>query len=179
LYDSDSVEEHNQPASFYLQDQIGMPKVEAVASNIMMLNGIDVVAHDENYSGQPIDTPLVVIALDTARGRMDVWRQLRRSSVPPVEFIVDVASGMNMIRIEPFTPDEEDRYLDGFNQEEAPLPCSGRSVAYNSFVAAGLVAAILKCYTFQQPYPDLIEIDMASWYYNFRTDYDKFLDNTT
>ena len=178
LYDDDLIEEHNQPASFFALEQLGMSKVDAVQENVTWLNGIEIEARPERYRRQRIETPVLVIAVDTARERRNVWLSVKENWVPPVEFVIDVASGMNMIRIEPFAADDDEKYLAGFEGEEWQIPCSGRSVAYNSFVAAGLTAAIVKCWALGQPYPSLFELDMATWYNRMDISYEEFLDGT-
>jgi len=163
---------HNLPACPYRDDQMGQVKVFALEENVRYLNGAEILGMPMPYRDEEIQTPIVVIAVDSSEERRRIWEAINTMYVPPVELFIDTASGLDIIEITAWEPgDEEKHFLPSFEREDLELPCGGRSVAYNAFTAAGLVGGIVKAYSMGQFYPSHLMIDHRTWATSLDVDY--------
>lgn len=174
IYDHDSVEEHNVPASWFYPGQAGSSKVEALAENAKRFSEVIVDPRNQKFVDQPIVTPILVMSVDSLDGRKEIWEHIVESDGAYPEFIIDARSGWNQIMVFAFKKHEaEIAFLPSFKMESRELPCSARSVAYNAMTVGGLVAAIARDYSLGKPYPYAISLDHEHWIHDFEIDYSK------
>ena len=172
VYDHDSVEDHNVPASWFTTSQIKKSKVEALAENAKAFSDVTITPRCQLFSEQPIITPILIMSVDTLEGRKEIWERIHTSNGSYPEFVIDARSGWNQIMVFAFKPSEADRaFLPSFKLSTMELPCSARSVAYNAMTVGGLVAAIARDYSLGKPYPYAITLDHEYWIHDIEIDY--------
>lgn len=174
MYDMDRVEDHNLPASFYQETQVGMLKAEALVHNLSLFNPrLRLSALAENYGIEQITTPMVVTALDSIEERERMWRKWQEK---PEKFqanaLIDVRVGANTIIAYCIKMNDErsiKEYEESFKRGTETLACSERAVAFNSYTAAGMVAGMYKSFCLEEEcLPDRIEFDHRTWLYSRR-----------
>lgn len=169
VYDKDNVEEANLPASLYGPSHVGMPKVEALSDVVRYMTGTEIEGHNEFYKDQDIDTPIVVLAVDSLEARSKIWEKIKDND--KVKFIVDARSGKSIITIYALENSEEDaskEFVPSFSRFALPLLCSEKAVAFNAMSVAGLVGGLVRSYCVGNPYPHRMMLDHETWIRNER-----------
>ncbi len=155
LYDGDSVELHNLPVQFFGNDDLGRPKVEALADQLARLTEAEVVANAEVYDGQPLEG-IVISAVDSMTARRRIWRHIRgRREIP---LYVDSRLGALVAQVltaHPGSPVEENAYRRTLHSQQEALqePCTARSVVFTVLGVSALVAGIVRSYMIDEPIP--------------------------
>ncbi|MBI5166791.1 MAG: ThiF family adenylyltransferase [candidate division NC10 bacterium] len=147
IYDDDRVEEHNIPNQLYRLEDIGRPKVEALAGVVKAYTGLSLEARPERFDGQR-PQGMVISAVDSMQARRRIWdRSVRyRAGVP---LYIDARMGAEVARIytvQPADPDDVRFYeatLHG-DEEALRLPCTAQAIIYTGFSIAGLIANQVK-----------------------------------
>ncbi|MBI3954364.1 MAG: ThiF family adenylyltransferase [Chloroflexi bacterium] len=147
VYDDDLVESHNIPNQLFLLDDIGRPKVEALAHLVQGFTGTSIRTVQERVAGQRLQG-IVISGVDTMSSRHDIWQRSIKYK-PQVRLYVDARMGAEVCRIysiNPVDPDdvrlyEETLYTD---EEATEEPCTARSIIYNVFGIAALIGNQVK-----------------------------------
>ena len=165
LMDDDSVEPHNLPSQFYPTEAVGMLKVEAMAIQMLQFNpDVNVETIPDRFTdvfrwSQPAPREIVIVATDTLKSRACVWDRCKNK--PHIELYLDARMAAEQFEIHvvrPYVPEDKRQYEATLFQVVASdtgrgrrelrkpvdLPCTARSVAYNTFVLGGLVAHEIK-----------------------------------
>lgn len=165
IYDDDVVERVNLGPQFYRPEQLGVPKVVALERNLPRLR-TEIEARVEKYIVQPLDTPVVILALDSLRERARIWRIICRDA-PQVKLVIDGRMGWDALRVY-FVPmdDSEARreYAESLSRRPLDLPCTARAVAYNVFCIAGIIAAGVRAFALGGPLPRCVFWDLREWF---------------
>lgn len=154
VYDPDTVEPHNLPNQFYRLEDVGRPKVEALAALLGVLSTCDVTAIAEPFTGGGLDG-VVIAAVDTMAARAAIWQEGVRYQAG-VELYVDGRMGAEVCRIlavRPTDPEDVRRYeatLHG-DDEARSDPCTAQAVIYNVLNVAGLIANVVKRHARGEP----------------------------
>lgn len=172
VVDPDKVELHNLPSQFYLPDQVGQNKVDALQANVEEFTGVKITAlavKFEKYS-QPINEALglnnskvIICAVDSLKTRQKIWEILRENT--EWDCFIDARMGGEVLRIfvvnSLFKP-SMDKYEKSLNTKakEHEEPCTGRAIVYNTQIAGGLVANIVKKYAKHEETKLAFTVDM-------------------
>ena len=158
VVDFDNVEPHNTPSQLYTSDQIGEYKVEALQKNIRLFTNTSIQILPlkfEDLGMTEIKTPKVIIsAVDSLETRREIWNKIKDN--PNWDFYIDARMGGELIRIfvvSPMAPYSIKKYtkkLFDLTVKASEEPCTGRSVVYNTFINAGLIASLVKKYAKRQ-----------------------------
>ena len=174
VYDGDTVEEHNVPASFYGPSQIGKLKTEALSENVQLITGVDIECHGY-YRREQIFSDVIISSLDSIRERQREWEVWNKDNlIPETKVLIDTRVGADTINIYFVNLDNEEdvkRYEESlYVTETDELPCSMRSVAYNARTVSGFVGGLVKCYFMGQKefIPFRMELDHKTWFYETR-----------
>lgn len=172
VFDPDTVEMHNVAASYYTLDQakVKMPKAQAIVENLCYLMPVDVLGVQDKMPGESanihhLKKPVMIISTDSKSSRSRVWSMVKETR-PGVDLIIDARSGWDVTRI--YTcrvgnPASEDLYTKSLQGQGGHIPCSARAVAYNSIGVGSTVAAIVKSYAADQPFPRHVMMDHMTW----------------
>ncbi len=142
VYDDDIVSEENiGPQLFRLQD-LGKPKVQAIAEIVKEFLGVDIEAIQERKEQitKEADTSVLLLGVDNMESRKKL---VEKSSF---DFCIDGRMGGETFNIFSFYAHEKERYLATvFPDSEAVfVPCTARAVGYNTFGIAAMMANVVK-----------------------------------
>lgn len=146
VYDADKVEPHNLPNQMYRIDDVGKSKVAGTRDICWDFAGVTIDAIPEMFKDQ-IVSGIVISGVDTMKSRDDIWKRIKHNS--DVRIYIDARMGAEVCRICTIDPNnntdvnwyENTLYSDDEASEE---PCTARSVIYNTFMIASLVANQVK-----------------------------------
>ncbi len=146
VLDDDVVEEHNRSSQHYRLEDLGKPKVIALAEQAESYGGCRITARRERYIGQPL-AGLVVSAVDSMDSRQAIWEGLRFN--PDVELYIDGRmSGLvyHVLAVRPHDPDDVAWYETRlFPQSEAtPERCTARAIVFNTYGISSLICALIR-----------------------------------
>lgn len=149
VQDFDLVEPHNLPSQLYKPSQVGVFKVDALHENILDLTGTSITPinarfPDEQLPGIPT---MVISAVDSMEQRKKIWAELKKSS--SWDCYIDMRMGGEVLRIlvvNPLYQPSVDKYEKSINTKAvvSDEPCTARAIVYNTQMAGGLVANIVK-----------------------------------
>lgn len=165
VFDFDTVEEHNLPSQLYRHEDLGRPKVEALADIAKGFADGQVIARAERYDDQPLEG-LVISAVDSMDVRLSLWERLRFN--PAVALYVDTRMGANLAVIHcvrPCDPDDVKRYERHLypSSEASDIPCTARAIVYNTFGVASMVGALVRKWWVDGEVPRSLKMDFDSF----------------
>lgn len=165
LWDRDTVEEHNVPNQMFPLNQIGTSKVEALAALCENFSGTRPTTVEDFYQGQQALKGVVISGVDNMSARQEIFDSLRFKA--DVKLYIEARMGAMAGRI--YTVDPADRkqvrqyettlYSDA---EAAEEPCTARSIIFNVFVLAGLIANQVKRHALGEPLANEILLDLVN-----------------
>lgn len=145
VWDHDKVEEHNVGSQLYRTEDIGNYKVSALRDIIVSLTGSGLRIVPEKVGKDTlIDKSIVISALDSMAARYDLMEALRKQNTALL--MIDVRAGAEELRfiVSPTVQGYADTLYP--DREALPLPCTARAIIYTGFIAAGIVASIVKAH---------------------------------
>ena len=165
VIDFDRVEEHNVGSQLYNDADTGETKVQAMADRIRLLapNTPSVIERawtpQEDLEGYDI----IISAVDSIEVRASLFRSLQGSR----KVFIDGRMGGNSLTVYTVhmdNPDEVRLYEQTlFEKGEAlEIPCSERSVVYNCFVMAGMIANMVTHVANNHATTPELEIDLMN-----------------
>jgi hypothetical protein len=156
VIDFDIVEDHNVATQFYKEEQIGMPKVEALRDNVLLFTGIEVIPFQARWEQvfemeefqQHIKESIVISALDSLAERKKLFRFITEKGVHPYTYIDSRMGGelFRMFTVDWFVPDSVQRYASKLfsNTKIHREPCTERAISYNTFLSGAMIAHAVK-----------------------------------
>lgn len=155
VMDPDTVESHNLPNQLYRIQDIGKPKVEALADIIASYTGTAIKTRQERYESQEL-SGVVIVGVDTMKTRSDIWSHVRINIQVP--FFIEARMGGKIAHIYALCPwmaisierYEQTLYDDSKAVEE---PCTQQAIIYNVFMIAGIIGRLVKAYAKDEPLP--------------------------
>lgn len=163
VYDDDTIEPHNLPNQVYRIGDTGKKKVEAIAEIIETYTGAQITARPERIASQKL-RGIVISGVDTMADRIRIWLDSVKLN-PAVPFYVDARMGGEVGRIyavrpvDPFQIRDYEATL--YSDTEAdPIPCTGRTIIYNTFALAGIITGLVKKFLMGEPYQREILFDL-------------------
>lgn len=140
VYDNDDVEDHNVASQFFKEEQLGLPKTEALKANVLEQTGVEIET-EENIAEESITSGLIIIAIDSMEERIRLGELYKNKDV----MIID--GRMGGLQLEIYCS-HSSRYLKTtVNPEDVePDKCTGRSINFNCLVIAGLIANYVRIY---------------------------------
>jgi len=155
LYDADVVNEVNLGTQFFCNDDLGKPKVSALANQLAMLTEATTTPVAEMYDGQPLEE-IVFSAVDSMTARRRIWRHVRGRREVPI--YIDGRMGAmvgQVLTVHPGSPVEEHAYRQTLHSQQEALqePCTARSVVFTVLGISALVASIIRAQAVGEPVP--------------------------
>lgn len=146
IYDDDVVDDHNIPNQMYGINDIGEPKVEAIASVAENFGAESIEKLQERYTDQLLTGP-VICSVDTMAARYEIWEGVKYN--PSCTLYIDMrmsAESGHIFCIDPNRPEDIEMYESNLrsDEESEELPCTARSIIYNTFLMASLVGRLVK-----------------------------------
>lgn len=145
VYDFDTVSIENVGCQLYGEGDINLPKVTALQDHVKKMTGVEIKVMHKTWDGAA--TPFVISAVDSMEARDYIWKNLKTNT--DVFTYIDGRMGGEFMRI--YTVDMADRVqvkkyeatIDVAAEVEE-IPCSERSIVYNTMIIAGLITQQVK-----------------------------------
>lgn len=144
VYDPDIIEAHNIGGQLYRMNQIGQPKVRALAEIVGQFSETKITGYAQLYPRNvPANNAIVVLAVDNIKTRRDVassdnFRFLidgRMTAESHMVYAISCVDGIRSIRKYLNTlPEDENAISDG--------PCSMRATSFNGAAIASTITAV-------------------------------------
>ena len=155
LFDPDTVEEHNLPVQFFRNDDLGRPKVEALADQLRAMTECQIIAIPVAHDGQPL-SGVVISAVDSMTARRRIWRHVRGNR--DIALYADSRMGAlvgQVLTVRPGSPIEEQAYRRTLHRDADALqePCTARTVVFTVLGTSALVAGIVRAHVVGEPLP--------------------------
>lgn len=139
LIDFDTVEESNIASQGYLEEDLGMPKVEATARSCKRINSeIDIDVQDSRFKASSEVGPVVFCCVDSITTREFIFNALKQR----VDLFIDARMSAEVLRvISVHNLESCDKYASTlFTEEEAFAgSCTAKSTIYCASIAAGFM----------------------------------------
>ena len=163
VIDFDTVEAHNRASQLYPGNDIGKPKVESLAETVERFTDCRIKVRQERYVAQPL-SGLVISAVDSIAVRHEIWAQLRYN--PHVPLYIDGRMGGQIYVVltsRPCDPDDVTFYEQHLFKpsEAADVPCTARSIAYNTFAIASVIGALVRMWWVEGKVPHKAQGDLS------------------
>ncbi|HEV3071866.1 MAG TPA: ThiF family adenylyltransferase [Solirubrobacteraceae bacterium] len=154
LVDFDTVDEHNIPNQLFEPDQLGEPKVSALAKNISSATGIYPTGINAPLQDGIPRSPIVVSALDSMAARAELWKQVRYKL--DVKLFLDGRLGGEHIvlySVDPSNPTDVAGYETTLHSDAdgEDLPCTARSIIDVGFAVGSLITRAVRRYYAHEP----------------------------
>jgi len=176
VVDFDNVEAKNTPSQLYTLKQIGKPKVEALAELVEMLTGVQITPIKSTYQDylkkEKKLTHVVISSVDSIAERQKIWKVISEiyEKEQTMECYIDARMGGELIRDLVVNPRDKDS-VEYYNKKlfakkkHHEEPCTAKAIAYNTFMAAGVLASIVKKFAKRQEvkydfYMDIVNMEV-------------------
>ena len=146
VFDDDVIDAHNLPNQFYRLDDLGRPKVEALAELVHASEGVELRAVPRRFEGARL-SGIVVGAVDSMASRRLIWDAVYFN--PDVRLLVDARMGglVSIVRpVHPLRPSEARAYERTLHSDDdaMPEPCSARAILFTVLAIASTVARLVR-----------------------------------
>lgn len=141
VYDNDTVDEVNIGSQLYQIPDIGKQKVDALKEQVSAFAGIEIVPHNKKTDGKGILTSVLILAVDCIETR----REIAENAM--YDYLVDGRMGGETYSVIYCPSPLRENYITEHifpKEEAAPVACSERAVAYNTFGCASLICSTIK-----------------------------------
>ena len=164
IYDNDVIEKHNLPNQMYRISDIDKSKVDATKDICNDFSGVTINSLKEEFVSQQI-YGIVISGVDSMKSRELIWKRMKYN--PSVNIYIDARMGAELCKIHTVkTCDPGDikwyeatLFPDSKASEEV---CTAKSVIYNTFIIAGLIASQVKKFARAQPFAREIIFDIKT-----------------
>jgi len=142
-WDFDTVAEHNLANQAFGPDDVGKPKVEALARLVKAQTGAVITTHNEPYHGQQQLGEVVFLLTDTMKSRKEIWLRAIKYK-PMVKLMIETrmdADNGRIYAINPCQPAE----VNGWESTLYDDPVADPSVC-GARITIGSTAMMLACF---------------------------------
>ena len=159
VIDFDVVSEENMGSQGYFINDIGKPKVEALASHILNASGIQIQTRIERVDSYAILSDYITIAsVDSMNARMDIFKACQR-----VGYFIDPRMGAEYAKM--FVHDlsaDQAKYKSTWYPDSEALdqPCTAKATVYCANILAGFVVKAVKDITCGAIYMRNLDFDI-------------------
>jgi hypothetical protein len=164
IWDPDKFEEHNLPNQMCRIQDIGRPKVEAVAEMVMDFEGVEIMPRFERFNGEADPGSLVIMAVDSMKARKEIWEMIKKL---PILGIMDGRMGLTSMSLytaifpsKPMIERYEQQLWDDAAVKE--LRCTAKSTIFTANTIASLICMNIVTYLKdKKPVPSEIMMELA------------------
>lgn len=164
VYDPDTVELHNIPNQFYRLDDVGSPKITALASIIKAYAGTDIEAVQGRFAGHP--SGIVISAVDSMDSRKEIWDLIKYKTSIPLYIDARMGAEVGIVHtLRPTSPIDVAWYEGTLfsDEDSVPEPCTARAIIYNVLGIAAIIGGQVKRYSRGEELPKEIIVDFATY----------------
>lgn len=168
LIDDDTVESHNLPNQFYLLNDLGKQKCQALADNVKKISITTAAGYFQRIKAEDFLSGVVVSGVDTMSARYDIWSAVQKHKEDiPLYLEARMLKEVGIIHTlfpNKMTPEDVKWYEDTLCSDEDAVdgPCTERAVAYNVFAIGSFIACQIKKFAKGEDMKRQIIIDLAN-----------------
>ena len=169
VYDFDTIEQHNYPnqmlpESLQTKSTVGMKKTEALQALIYAMTGV-VIETADRYTDQPL-SGIVITATDSMESRKLVFDKLKYN--PEVNLFIDARMSALSFEVYSCNPYQTDVWEKAYfpDSESDPLPCTAKSIIFNTFGIAAEVGNVVCRFVNNEPIPKQIKKGFSNFHYS-------------
>lgn len=142
LYDHDKVEAHNLSSQSFDTSHLGEYKVHASEKQISLINPNSLsISIPKKFTGKGSVPKIVIIAVDTMKGRKQIFKEMKKSKIFP-DLLIDGRMGGPQIEVYSCTSFHE--WEETFSDNPSNDPCGARYICYSSMVIGSFIANQVK-----------------------------------
>lgn len=167
VIDDDKVEIQNIANQYYTPDQVGQQKATALRDNIKRDTGIEIslfFGKFQEWKEAEHSAEVVICAVDSLEQRKEIWKIINSESY--YNCFIDARMAGELVRlfvVSPLMPSSVEQYEKSLTGTPYQEPCTSRAVAYNVFVCAGMIGALVKKYAKQEEVDIQTNVDITSF----------------
>lgn len=153
IVDFDTVEAHNSPNQFHSPEDIGIPKVTAMAHTIAFLTGQEITAIEGKIGTESPDEwkprGVVVSGVDSMAARADIWENGKIKFNPNVFTYIDARIAGQLLVVYAVNPNNLDSCQSyektlHSDEEAEPAPCTERGVIDVGLMAGAILTNMVR-----------------------------------
>jgi molybdopterin-synthase adenylyltransferase len=165
LLDFDTVDELNIPNQMFAPEQLGQPKVTALASTIRAATGCQPTTIQAALETGIPRAPIIVSALDSMAARAELWKQIRYRL--EVKLLLDGRLGGEHIvlySVDPSNPTDISGYEAMLHSDTdgEDLPCTARSIIDVGFAVGSLITRAARRHYAHQPTTPIVYLNQET-----------------
>lgn len=168
LYDPDVVDTVNLSCQFYRPEDIGKPKVEALADLVeMFTRERPPVLHPERFEGRPDQRleGVVISALDSMAARRTVYEAAKKTI--GLRALIDPRMGALESACYVARPQEKDwaRYEKTLHSDAQAVeaPCTAKATLFTVLAIASHVSAVVRDVLLVNPFPSALQWSLSAY----------------
>ena len=169
VFDFDKVEVENVGTQMYSHEDIGRPKVFAIADKANLHSAPRQVGGNNrkitaDTSPELLDCDFLVLALDSIEARKEVWSVAKESAWGS---LIDMRMAAELCTLYTISTKEDmaryDLFLASQNPEDIPeLACTEKATVYTANFAAGWLAVIIRRLMMDKKVPFIVSHDIMN-----------------
>jgi molybdopterin/thiamine biosynthesis adenylyltransferase len=151
IFDDDVVSEENLPTQMHLMDDLGRPKVDALAYLINAFSDdTRVFASQERITlGSHISNQIIIAAVDSIQARKEIWNaSFDELGQPMFNWYIDPRMAAEEAQVYCVSRDDidwYDRMILGQDDKDIPdLPCTRKATIFTAASVAGMIGKTLR-----------------------------------
>ena len=167
LYDMDKVATENIGVSHYIDENIGMHKVEALNEHILSINSqAEIMMYPEYYSmfRYQNNNDIVILGFDSMKSRREAVEDICSNKATKPFMLIDGRMGGEHYQQYLFTNVTLNKYLKTWysDKDGDPEPCNVKATTYCSNMAGSFIVNAIRKVITDSPYEDRLTFNFPT-----------------
>ena len=167
LYDMDKVATENIGVSHYIDENIGMHKVEALNEHILSINSqAEIMMYPEYYSmfRYQDNNDIVILGFDSMKSRREAVEDICSNKATQPFMLIDGRMGGEHYQQYLFTNVTLNKYLKTWysDKDGDPEPCNVKATTYCSNMAGSFIVNAIRKVITDSPYEDRLTFNFPT-----------------
>ena len=167
LYDMDKVATENIGVSHYIDENIGMHKVEALNEHILSINSqVEIMMYPEYYSmfRYQDNNDIVILGFDSMKSRREAVEDICSNKATKPFMLIDGRMGGEHYQQYLFTNVTLNKYLKTWysDKDGDPEPCNVKATTYCSNMAGSFIVNAIRKVITDSPYEDRLTFNFPT-----------------
>jgi len=167
LYDMDKVATENIGVSHYIDENIGMHKVEALNEHILSINSqAEIMMYPEYYSmfRYQDNNDIVILGFDSMKSRREAVEDICSNKATKPFMLIDGRMGGEHYQQYLFTNVTLNKYLKTWysDKDGDPEPCNVKATTYCSNMAGSFIVNAIRKVITDSPYEDRLTFNFPT-----------------
>jgi len=163
VYDDDVVSVENMNCQFYRFSDIGLPKVQALASLVEDFVGVEIATHNEQATSSLRPAGILITAVDSMAARSMLWET--NQSNGRLTLYVDPRMSAEIVAVRAIVPGSREAraYPASLYSDEDAMTerCTAKATMYTSLLISGHVCSVIKQALCNPTHVHAVDYDIA------------------